>query len=42
MTADISLTYIQKLEHQDGEKWVEVPLTPMVHHEPNKCQEPTG
>ena len=37
-----SLTYIQKLERQDGEKWVEVPITPMAHNEPKQCQEPTG
>lgn len=37
-----SLTYIQKLERQDGEEWVEVPITPMAHNEPKQCQEPTG
>ncbi|CBK43145.1 exported protein of unknown function [Nitrospira defluvii] len=37
-----SPTCIQKLERQDGEKWVEVPLTPMAHSEPKQCQEPTG
>lgn len=36
------LTYIQKLERQDGDKWVEIPLTPMVHNEPKKCQDHTG
>lgn len=35
-------TCIQKLERQDGEKWVEVPLTPIAHSEPKQCQEPTG
>ena len=31
-----SLTYIQKLERQDGEEWVEVPITPMGHNEPKQ------
>ena len=36
------LTYLQKLERQGGEKWVEVPITPTAHNEPRKCQEPAG
>jgi hypothetical protein len=35
-------TCIQKLERQDGEKWVEVTLTPIAHSEPKQCQELTG
>ena len=32
-----SLTYIQNLQHQDGETRVETPHTLMAHNEPKKC-----
>lgn len=31
-----SLHYIQKLERHEGERWVKVPLTPMMHKEPKQ------
>ena len=37
-----SLHSIQKLERHEGERWVETPLTPMMHKEPKKCHEHTG
>ena len=37
-----SLHSIQKVERHEGERWVDIPLTPMMHKEPKQCHEHTG
>lgn len=38
----LGLMFIQKLERQDGTKWIDMPVAPMVQKEPSSCQEGAG
>ena len=38
----LGLMFIQKLERQDGTKWITIPVAPILQKEPNLCQEGAG
>ncbi len=38
----LGLMFIQKLERQDGAKWIAVSVAPMMKKEPKSCQEGAG
>lgn len=38
----LGLMFIHKLERQDGTKWIDMPVAPMMKKEPKICQEGAG
>lgn len=38
----LALLFVQRLERQDGARWVEVPIKPLIEKEPKSCREAVG
>jgi hypothetical protein len=38
----LGIMFIQKLERQDGTKWIDMPVAPMMKREPQTCREGAG